>query len=79
MLISDLKSGMNVALISDAGTPCLSDPGCRLVARCVKEGVTVIPIPGPCAAIAALIGSGFDHGFVPVPRLPPQKTGTANL
>jgi 16S rRNA (cytidine1402-2'-O)-methyltransferase len=71
MLISDLKSGLNVALISDAGTPCLSDPGCRLVARCVAEGIKIVPIPGACAAIAGLIGSGFDtdsfhfYGFLP--------------
>lgn len=71
MLISDLKSGMTVALISDAGTPCLSDPGSRLVARCVNEGIIVTPIPGACAAIAALIASGFPtdtfsfHGFLP--------------
>lgn len=71
MLISDLKSGINVAMISDAGTPCLSDPGSRLVARCAQEGITVVPIPGPCAAIAALTASGFNtdnfhfYGFLP--------------
>lgn len=70
-LVSDLKSGLNIALISDAGTPCISDPGCRLVTRCVTEGITVIPIPGPCAAIAALTASGMPtdpfafYGFLP--------------
>lgn len=71
MLVTDLKAGLHVALISDAGTPCLSDPGSRLVARCVREGIQVIPIPGACAAISALIASGFDtdafrfYGFLP--------------
>ncbi len=70
-LIADLKAGQHVALISDAGTPCLSDPGSRLVKRCNEEKITVIPIPGPCAAITALVASGFDsssfhfHGFLP--------------
>lgn len=70
-IISDLKSGMLIALISDAGTPGISDPGTKLVQRCVAEGISVTAIPGPCAAIVALSCSGFNttrfqfYGFLP--------------
>jgi 16S rRNA (cytidine1402-2'-O)-methyltransferase len=70
-VILDLKNGKRVGLISDAGTPGISDPGQRLIQRCYKEGVTVTPIPGPCAAIAALAASGLATepfqflGFLP--------------
>ncbi len=70
-VLQDLKAGQNVALISDAGTPGISDPGQRLVARCVAEAISVTPIPGPCAAIAALTASGLATdrfqflGFLP--------------
>jgi len=58
-IISLLKQGSDVALISAAGTPTISDPGFRLVERCVAEGIPLTPIPGPCAAIAALCASGL--------------------
>lgn len=70
-VIQDLKSGKKVGLVSDAGTPGISDPGERLVKRCRKEEISVIPIPGPCAAIAALSASGLSterfqfFGFLP--------------
>ncbi len=70
-LIEDLKSGKKIALISDAGTPGISDPGEQLVKRCVDEKIQVISIPGACAAIAALSCSGFSTqkfqfcGFLP--------------
>ncbi len=66
-----LRNGKNVALVSDAGTPLISDPGYHLVAQCRKEGIEVTPIPGPAAAVAALAGSGlptdsfFFVGFLP--------------
>ena len=69
--ISALKQGKNVALISDAGTPCISDPGHRLVKLAAMEGFDVIPVCGASAAIAALSVSGFDVtrfsfvGFLP--------------
>lgn len=70
-LLEMLKSGKNVALVSDAGTPCISDPGFRIVRACRAEGVKVVPIPGACAFAAALSASGLPSdsflfaGFLP--------------
>jgi 16S rRNA (cytidine1402-2'-O)-methyltransferase len=58
-LINRLRSGECVALVTDAGTPGISDPGVHLIARAAREGITVRPIPGPSAAIAALSVSGL--------------------
>ena len=64
-IIEDLKSGMKVALVSDSGTPAISDPGYVLIRRCVEEGIEVIPIPGPSAFLAALSVSGLPvHRFI---------------
>ena len=57
-IISELKSGKNVALVTDAGTPAISDPGEDLVRMCIKEGIRVVPVPGAVALINALIISG---------------------
>lgn len=71
-IISDLQSGKNIALVSDAGTPAISDPGEDLVRLCHEHGVTVTSIPGPAALINALILSGKDtrrfvfEGFLPM-------------
>ncbi len=59
-VIQDLKSDMKIALISDAGTPGISDPGQRLVNRCQKEGLAITSLPGPAAPIVALTLSGFE-------------------
>lgn len=59
MLCERLKQGLNIALISDAGTPLISDPGFRLVEIVREAQIRVVPIPGPCAAIAALVASGL--------------------
>ncbi|MFP7737897.1 16S rRNA (cytidine(1402)-2'-O)-methyltransferase [Priestia aryabhattai] len=61
-LLSDLNSQKNIALVSDAGMPCISDPGYELVVSAVKEGYTVVPLPGPNAALTALIASGLPTG-----------------
>ncbi len=59
-IIELLNNGKNVALISDAGTPAISDPGHRLTAAAGRENLTVTPIPGPSSIVAALSVSGFD-------------------
>ena len=66
-----LQEGKTVALVSDAGTPGISDPGARLIRRAVQAGVAISVVPGPCAGIAALTASGLDTesfafgGFIP--------------
>lgn len=77
-ILSLLREGKNVALVSDAGTPAISDPGEDLVKLCIENDICVTSIPGPSAAINALILSGFSTksflfaGFVPVGKK--QKT-----
>src|SRR5712692_4865884 len=57
-LLRELESDKRVALVSDAGTPGLSDPGTPLVQAAIQANIPVISLPGPCAAITALVGSG---------------------
>jgi 16S rRNA (cytidine1402-2'-O)-methyltransferase len=70
-LVEKLKAGASIALISDAGSPAISDPGERLVSECVAAGLTVVPVPGASAVIAALSASGLSTsrfhflGFLP--------------
>ena len=70
-IVSRLNAGESVALISDAGTPAVSDPGARIVARVREAGYRIVPLPGPCAAITALSASGLIephflfYGFLP--------------
>jgi 16S rRNA (cytidine1402-2'-O)-methyltransferase len=70
-LIERLQQGSNVAVVSDAGTPAISDPGFRLVRSAIENGVSVVPIPGPSALLTALIATGlptdefFFGGFLP--------------
>ncbi|MDP9206140.1 MAG: 16S rRNA (cytidine(1402)-2'-O)-methyltransferase [Gemmatimonadota bacterium] len=70
-LVARLQRGDSIALISDAGTPLISDPGSRLVGAAVAAGLSVVPIPGPSAVMAALVGSGMSlerftfFGFLP--------------
>jgi 16S rRNA (cytidine1402-2'-O)-methyltransferase len=71
LLMEKLAAGRNIAYVSDAGTPCISDPGRHLVARAHDEHIRVVPVPGPSALTTALCASGFeaDHflfcGFLP--------------
>lgn len=71
ILVEKLKQGSNIALISDAGTPLISDPGFHLVRQCREAGIRVVPLPGACAAITALCASGIAsdrfcfEGFLP--------------
>jgi len=71
-LLTDLRAGRNVALITDAGMPGISDPGHRLLRACIEQGIPYTVIPGASAVLTALIGSGFDAdqffygGFLPV-------------
>ena len=66
-----LAENIDVAVTTDAGTPCISDPGYGLVKACVEKGIEVIPVPGCCASVSALSVSGFDtrefafYGFLP--------------
>jgi len=61
-LLGRLAAGTTVALVSDAGTPCVSDPGAELVAAAIEAGVRVEPVPGPSALLTALIASGLPPG-----------------
>ena len=66
-----LEEDLAAALVTDAGTPCISDPGCEVVRACAEAGIPVIPVPGCCAGIAAVSVSGYDarefafYGFLP--------------
>ena len=70
-LVESLENGLSLALISDSGTPLISDPGYKLVRDLIKKGIEIVSIPGPCAAISALASSGFPTdkfsfvGFLP--------------
>lgn len=70
-LIDKLKSGETIGLVSDAGMPCISDPGYELVVACYEENISVVPLPGANAALTALIASGLSayqftfNGFLP--------------
>ncbi|GAB4059695.1 16S rRNA (cytidine(1402)-2'-O)-methyltransferase [Uliginosibacterium sediminicola] len=83
-IIERLQQGQHVAFISDAGTPAVSDPGARLVARVQEAGFAVIPVPGACAAIAALSASGLAaahfhfYGFLP-PKAAARRSAIESL
>lgn len=72
-ILNILRQGKSVALISDAGTPCVSDPGYHLVRDAVKEGINVMPIPGACAAITALSASGLPSDTFTFAGFPPAR------
>lgn len=70
-ILDILRSGRDVALVSDAGTPAISDPGFKLVRECGREGIKIIPIPGASSVLAALVASGLPtdkflfYGYFP--------------
>jgi 16S rRNA (cytidine1402-2'-O)-methyltransferase len=73
-LVEQLLAGRSVAVVSDAGTPGLSDPGFRLVRACRRRGLPVVPVPGPSALTAVLSASGLPtNGFLFVGFLPPKS------
>jgi 16S rRNA (cytidine1402-2'-O)-methyltransferase len=74
-LIAALREGWSIAVVSDAGMPLISDPGYHLVRTCVAEGVEIRVVPGPSAAIAALIVSGLPTDRFAFEGFPPRKPG----
>lgn len=79
ILIDKILKGENIAIVSDAGTPGISDPGEEIVKEAIKNEIEIVPIPGSCAAINALISSGLDTkeftfiGFLPVNKKEKQE------
>src|ERR1700726_4588285 len=75
-IVIELEQGAKVALVSDAGTPAISDPGHRLVSLCLRHGIRVVPIPGASAVVAALAVSGMPvDEFSFVGFLPSRQSG----
>ena len=74
-VVESIAAGKDVALVSDAGTPGISDPGFLLVRRCVEEGIEVVTLPGPTALIPALVQSGFPCDRFCFEGFLPQKKG----
>lgn len=74
-ILAALRDGKQVALISDAGTPCISDPGYQLVRDALTEGIKVVPVPGACAAVTALSAAGLPTDCFTFAGFPPNKEG----
>ncbi len=72
-----LKQGKHCALVSDCGTPCISDPGWKLVREAARAGLAVISLPGPSAAACALAGAGFTGGAFTFLGFLPRRSGKA--
>jgi 16S rRNA (cytidine1402-2'-O)-methyltransferase len=70
-IIQKLKAGLKISIISDSGTPGISDPGSKLIKACIDSGIEISPIPGPSALMTAIVVSGFEiksfyfEGFIP--------------
>ncbi len=73
-LMDEIRNGRSIALVSDAGTPCISDPGNILVSRCIERGIEIVSVPGSSALMHALVLSGFStkkfyfQGFLPLKK-----------
>jgi 16S rRNA (cytidine1402-2'-O)-methyltransferase len=79
-ILNILRAGKNVALVSDAGTPGISDPGFPLIRECLKAGIPIVPVPGPSAMTAALCASGLPtHRFLFLGFPPKKRAGTRKL
>ncbi len=74
-LVERLAAGEHLALVSDAGTPLINDPGYPLVVHARAAGIRIVPIPGPCALIAALCASGLPSSRFAFEGFPPRKSG----
>jgi len=74
-VIAAIKDGLNIALVSDAGTPTISDPGFKLVRECIREGIKVESLPGASSAITALTVSGLPTDKFLFVGYPPKKPG----
>lgn len=74
-IVERLKSGQNLALVSDAGTPLISDPGYKLVRECIHQGIEVDSLPGPSSVITALTLSGLPPDRFLFVGYPPEKSG----
>lgn len=74
-IINALKNGLNIALVSDAGTPTISDPGFKLVRETIREGISVESIPGPSSVISSLVSSGLPTDKFLFFGYPPKKPG----
>jgi len=74
-LLPHLLRGEDVALVTNSGTPCISDPGYRIVQKCIEHGVPVVSIPGPAAFVSALITSGLPVHEFHFYGFPPKKPG----
>jgi 16S rRNA (cytidine1402-2'-O)-methyltransferase len=78
-IIDHLKSGKIISLISDAGTPSISDPGAILVNECVRNNIKITPIPGPSAVATAVSISGFSEKFIFLGFLPEKKKALLDI
>lgn len=74
-ILNALKNGLSIALVSDAGTPGISDPGFRLIRECLREEILVVSVPGPSAVISALVSSGLPTDKFLFLGYPPHKGG----
>ena len=74
-VVARLTAGAQVALISEAGTPLVSDPGYRIVAAAIAAGVRIVPVPGPSALLAALVAAGLPTDRFLFLGFPPRKSG----
>ena len=74
-ILNALRNGLNIALVSDAGTPTISDPGFKLVRECIQNGIKVESIPGPSSVISSLVSSGLPTDKFIFVGYPPKKEG----